>query len=297
MMRLLLISTFCVLANIILAQNQNDYEAKDVRVRLYYPTEQQDFTGESVVSFKVNGIEYTARHHHHNTYIFDSIPRVEGTIYLKTKGFQTQWYTVLPWDNKKFDFNMGKSGCKYTFIGKYLYPYYDKNQTIAVQISGIEKDSTLLKMKPFFDSLNLKIESYVINRHNKKLHIKLNSGNNLHKMIFKILEHPHCSDAGEFCNRISLHEDVVLPYNALGFFSTEFKIKFKPDIPISKEKINNVLANYQLEKLDSSGDVYEVKLTKHSPGTVTEVIKMLMKEVEVDEIYPRIKYYEQPPNH
>jgi hypothetical protein len=276
-----------------LCQNEEQDWAKDVRVILFFPTEQEDYTPTNPkVSFKIYGKIYTARELRYNTFIFDSIPMKEGTIYLKSKGFQTQWYTIMPWNKKIFNYTLGRSGCKYTYQDNYLYPYYDRPKTIAVQIGGIEKDSIIDKMTPFFDSLNLKIEFKLINRHNNIVH--LTTKDDLHKTIFKLLDHPNIVDAGELCLSMPWLDGLVIPTRNMGFFSTEFGFEFTQGVSNSDRDRDSLIQAYNLEFLRRSGSCYTVRLTKDSPGTTTEIIKSLFNEEYIEMISLRIKEYEQP---
>lgn len=276
-----------------LGQNKEQEWAKDVRIRLFFPSEHQDYTPTNPnVSFKINGKTYTARELRYNTFIFDSIPQKEGTIYLKSKGFQTQWYTITPWDKKEFNYTLGRSGCKYTYQDNYLYlyPYYDRPRTIAVEIGGIEKDSIIDKMTPFFDSLNLKIEFKLINRHNNKVH--LTTKDDLHKTIFKLLDHPNIVDARELCLSMAWPDGLVIPASNMGFFSTEIGFKFTQGASTSGS--DSLIQAYNLELLRRSGSWYTARLTIDSPGTTSEIIKSLFKEEYIEMVSPRIKKYEQP---
>ncbi|MFT6443385.1 MAG: hypothetical protein ACJASM_002946, partial [Salibacteraceae bacterium] len=198
------------------AQVETKQWEKNVRVNLYDPTVPTAFTNGAKVIFKANGkFYYPKLSIGEDHFIFDSIPYTEGVIYLKAKGFETQWYTILPIRETEYSFAMGKPGSEYTIQGKFLYPYNSIQNSYAVKIRNLAKDSVIPKLKPFLDSLNLSV-SYTFGKNNDFVILKTNEKLNSQKLIFDLLNHPNISDAGESIS--NLRSD--------GFTSIVFNIRF-----------------------------------------------------------------------
>lgn len=254
------------------------------------------------ITFTVEGKVYKAKYNGEKSYyIFDSLPFVKGFLNIQCQGYEPQKYFMRP--QKELVFQLGKTGSSYMVRDGLLYPYVKKGLYVQLH-SSVKTDSIEKEIKPFFDNLSLSVNRIYDDRVVLIHLLSTTKTIKPQKYIGKLLKHPLVFDAGEVYipgefSIIKKNTDLV-PLQLINGIKNEFAIQFEneynlPNTPTSLyatlEERQRIIDKYKLKvgsgnSLTTSEYVL-LTTTENSPGTATEVLKLLLLEpaVKTGDIY------------